>query len=184
MSKIVLLTAETRYKFYLELAETVCRFLRYERASKFYRFIKSAFTSAKQNCKPGTGINRAVRHIYFVVLACCGLPPDRPELRRYPEDNQLKYMLNRFLYLRDGRLPHHNFTDWKYYLHYALTKDHEIMIEASKQWPQAGRLIAEWIHSLRATKRNSLAILKIWRKKIDLVPKSGELWCEGGRIYS
>jgi hypothetical protein len=27
-------------------------------------------------------------------------------------------------------------------------------------------------------------MLKIWRKKIDELPMSGELWCEGGRIYA
>lgn len=26
-------------------------------------------------------------------------------------------------------------------------------------------------------------MLKKWRSKIDKIPKSGELWCEGGRIY-
>ena len=27
-------------------------------------------------------------------------------------------------------------------------------------------------------------MLALWREKIDEVPKSGELWCEGGRIYA
>ena len=27
-------------------------------------------------------------------------------------------------------------------------------------------------------------MLKLWRVKIEKVPKSGELWCEGGRIYA
>jgi cytochrome c-type biogenesis protein CcmH/NrfG len=26
-------------------------------------------------------------------------------------------------------------------------------------------------------------MLKVWRNKILKIPKSGELWCEGGRIY-
>lgn len=58
------------------------------------------------------------------------------------------------------------------------------MMNVSKKWSQSGRLIAEWIHALRASKGNTVGILKIWRDKIDTVPKSGELWCEGGRIYS
>ena len=56
------------------------------------------------------------------------------------------------------------------------------MMNASKQWPLIGRLIAEWIHVLRI-KTKPIVMLKLWRTKIDEVPKSGELWCEGGRIY-
>jgi hypothetical protein len=52
-----------------------------------------------------------------------------------------------------------------------------------KKWPYTGRLIAEWIHCLRS-KRPVVEVLKIWREKIQEVPKSGELWCEGGRMYA
>ena len=56
------------------------------------------------------------------------------------------------------------------------------MIEASKKWPNSGRIVSEWIHVLRMMKK-PLGILKIWREEIDKIPKAGELWCEGGRIY-
>jgi hypothetical protein len=57
-------------------------------------------------------------------------------------------------------------------LHYGIKKNEEQIYAASKRWPHTGRLIAEWIHVLR-TKKSPLAMLKIWREKIDEVPKSG-----------
>ena len=77
----------------------------------------------------------------------------------------------------------YEFNDWKYYLHYGLIKRDDTLLKASKNWALTGRLIAEWLHCLR-TSRSALHILKLWREKIEQVPKSGELWCEGGRVYA
>jgi len=35
-----------------------------------------------------------------------------------------------------------------------LLKKNDILYEASKKWPQTGRLVAEWIHSIRTTYSN------------------------------
>lgn len=91
--------------------------------------------------------------------------------------------MNRYQYIAYGKMQATEFSDWKYYLHYGLSKQTDILFEASKKWSYTGRLIAEWIHMLRE-KITPREILKIWREKIDEVPKSGELWCEGGRIYA
>ncbi len=68
-------------------------------------------------------------------------------------------------------------------MHYSVAHNHNALLGASKKWPQTGRVIAEWIHCLRLVK-SPLAMLKIWRERVEEVPKSGELWCEGGRIYA
>lgn len=89
---------------------------------------------------------------------------------------------NRYQYIHNGTLKFYEFTDWKFYLHYGLLHKTELLKEASKKWSYTGRLIAEWIHSLRES-LTAREVLKIWRERIEEVPKSGELWCEGGRIY-
>ena len=124
-----------------------------------------------------------MRQIYFTVLNCLNVCPSAASLSWFPNDNQLKYQENKWLYLNGKEVKKHEFSDWKYYLHYALVGDAEFMRLASQKWGQSGRLMAEWIHVLRAHNKNTLVILKIWRHRIEAVPKSGELWCEGGRIY-
>jgi hypothetical protein len=57
-------------------------------------------------------------------------------------------------------------------LHYGVVKRYDILADAARKWPLTGRIIAEWIHSLRSF-RDPLEMLKIWRDKIDEVPKSG-----------
>ena len=81
-------------------------------------------------------------------------------------------MDNRKRYIEGMEMIRYNFTDWKYYLHYTLALDYEHMMKASEQWPQLGRLIAEWVHILRVSKK-PLVMLKLWRANIDKVPKSG-----------
>jgi hypothetical protein len=57
--------------------------------------------------------------------------------------------MNRYQYIQYGKIEYKEFSDWKYYLHYGLSKNIEILSEASKKWSYTGRLIAEWIHMLR-----------------------------------
>ena len=107
-----------------------------------------------------------------------GIPPEVE-----CENDHVIFEKNRYNFIHDIPLIEHEFTDWKYYLHYGVIKNYEFIGVASKKWALTGRLIAEWIHSLRTIK-TPLQMLLIWRQKIDEVPKSGELWCEGGRIYA
>jgi hypothetical protein len=51
-----------------------------------------------------------------------------------------------------GELQNTEFTDWKYYLHFGLSIQIDVLFEASKKWSYTGRLIAEWIHMLRKGK--------------------------------
>lgn len=53
--------------------------------------------------------------------------------------------------------------------------------EASLRWPYAGRLWAEIIWVMRVAKEDAF---KKWKEVIIEVPKSGEVWCEGGRIFA
>ena len=69
---------------------------------------------------------------------------------------------NRYEYITNGNLKVYSFGDWKYYLHYGLLRKSDILMEASKKWSYTGRLIAEWIHSLRLSLQPK-EVLKIWR---------------------
>jgi hypothetical protein len=48
---------------------------------------------------------------------------------------------------------------------YGLEKRDDLLLEASKRFPNTGRLIAEWIHCIRL-KYPASEVLKIWREKI------------------
>lgn len=122
-----------------------------------------------------------LRLIYFSVVSWRKIYPLTEKV-----SDQTMFETNRYLFMADHPdhpLREYEFSDWKYYLHYGLTKNEEMLMEAIRKWPYTGRLVAEWIHTKR-TKLSSLEMLKIWREKIEEVPKSGELWCEGGRIYA
>jgi tetratricopeptide (TPR) repeat protein len=168
------ISSENRYRLYLEIAEIL--YLKGD--PRYKQYIDLSYNTAKKFCAPGTGCNKTLRQIYYTVLRWknASPPPAVPSDSNYFE-------ANRYEYIRNGRLLSYEFTDWKYYLHYGLMKRCDILLEASKKWSYTGRLIAEWIHSMRDS-RPPREVLKIWREKIDEVPKSGELWCEGGRIYA
>ena len=119
-NNIFLLTSETRYKFCLELAEKIEKFGQYSQTRSFQELIEDACSYAEEFCKKGSGLDRAKRHIYFTVLNCLGLLPPQNVLRTFPEDNQIKYQQNRWLFINGYALHRHEFTDWKFYLHFAL----------------------------------------------------------------
>jgi len=71
-----------------------------------------------------------------------------PPLKVFPSDSS-NFEVNRYEYIYKGRLREYDFSDWKYYLHYGLNKNSDLLLKASKNWSYTGRLIAEWIHSMR-----------------------------------
>lgn len=128
----------------------------------------NSFKLAIKYCAPGTGSNKALKQIYFSVVKWKGIcPPVKPT------NDHVVFETNRYFFINDiNFIEDFEFSDWKYFLHYGIRKNDEILYAASKKWPHTGRLIAEWIHALR-TKKSPLTMLKIWRQKIDEVPKSG-----------
>jgi hypothetical protein len=144
---------------------------------RYKYYIEETFIAAKKYCAQGSGCNKTLRQIYYTIIKWKNLcPPFVASDTSFIESN-------RYDYISKGTLKVYEFSDWKYFLHYGLLRKSELLFEATKKWSYTGRLIAEWIHSLRVN-HSPKDVLKIWREKVDEVPKSGELWCEGGRIYA
>jgi hypothetical protein len=161
------ISSENRYRLYIEIAELL--FKRGDHRYKYY--VEQAYIATKKYCAPGQGCNKTLRQIYYTILKWKGLCPPMTA----PSDTSF-IEANRYEYITKGTLKIYEFGDWKYFLHYGLLKKSDVLLEATKKWSYTGRLIAEWIHSLRAT-LPPREVLRIWREKVDEVPKSGELWC-------
>lgn len=55
--------------------------------------------------------------------------------------------------------------------------------EAAGRWAYAGRLWAEVLWVLRVKNGNMGEVVQKWMRVVGEVPKSGEVWCEGGRMF-
>ena len=114
---------------------------------RFYDFVQLSYQSAMDYCAPGAGTSKAFKQIYFTVAKLKGIPPTVKS-----ENDHVIFEKNRYNFICDMPFIEHEFSDWKYYLHYGVIKKHELLSLASNKGPLLGRLIAEWIHRLRATK--------------------------------
>jgi len=66
-----------------------------------------------------------------------------------------------------------------------INKSISICKNSLKQWSAAGRLWATYIQLTHCnnSKNNINAAFKIFKRAIKEVPKSGEVWCEGARLF-
>lgn len=134
------ISGENRYKLYLEISEILYK----NNDPRYTYYVKDSFIAAKEFCAVGAGCNKILKLIYFSVVKWKNVNPN------LPITNDLTvFESNRFKFIVGDHMREYDFTDWKYYLHYGLEKRDDILLEASKKWSYTGRLIAEWIHSLR-----------------------------------
>lgn len=97
--------------------------------------------------------------------------------------------LNKLRFVRGETPVLYNFNEWKHYLHYSLfyifdgkLEARKMLEEAVQRWPYAGRLWAELLLLQRVKTSPKEDVMKLFEGVIKEVPKSGEVWCEGGRI--
>ena len=95
----------------------------------------------------------------------------------------------RFIEAVDAEPIFYNFVEWKYYLHYSLfyliNKNEDalaIFSTYTQKKGNSGRLHAELIWIDRAMLKQKEAFDR-WKDLVMEMPKSGEIWCEGGRIF-
>jgi hypothetical protein len=97
--------------------------------------------------------------------------------------------INRDRFLNEQAPLNYPFQEWKYFFHYSLfyliDRDQqalELIRNAAARWPYSGRLAAE-ILFIDRTSHTPMEMLPRWTILVNELPKSGEVWCEGGRIY-
>lgn len=83
----------------------------------------------------------------------------------------------------------YTFPDWKGCFHYSLfylinhdQKALELIQTAAARYRNSGRLAAEVLFIDRMVDPPEVMIDK-WAALVNELPKSGEVWCEGGRIH-
>lgn len=119
------LTQETRYRLPLCLAEILIKV----KNKNYGKYISKAFGLADKFCK-AVGKERAFREIYFTLLTSLNLQPDNKIISIFKNDEHLIFLANRKRFIEGQKLIIYKFRNWKYYLHYALLKDFDLMMEA------------------------------------------------------